>query len=213
MLDHEDFQAIEDRFDSIVSNINIPHQINMRQSYLDTLDIINAPNRKISSLRDNLHHIARSLKITPLTYVDEAKFYSYVDAAYKIYQQLLHNNSRFSSRNAWLIAHIAMFNWYYRALLGTSLSGREVEREVDFAIRSPIYFSIVNCLMGLVKVVITATTIYFGTKVLPDDDTTDKGRLILFGYYIISMIVNFIKVSIKIYKASDNGLDPVKPIV
>jgi len=203
----------ENRFDNIVSKITMPHQINLHQSYSDTLDIINSPNRNIESLRDNLHQISRSLKITPITYVDEAKFYSYVDAAYKIYQQLLHTNSRFSKRNAWLIAHIAMFNWYYRALIGNSLSGREVEKEVDFAIRSPIYFSIVNCFMGLLKAITTATVIYYGTKILPNDDVTENGRLILFGYYIISMIINFIKVSIKIYKASDNGLDQVKPIV
>ena len=213
-MDNEDYAAIVDRFDSIVDNITMPSSINTHKSYLDSLNISNnSSNRTPSAMMDSIHNIARSLKITPLTYVDESKFYSYVDAAYKIYQQLLNNNDKFSKRNAWLIANIAMFNWYYKMLLGTSLTGREVEREVDQALRSPIYYSIVTCLMGVIKSVVTMAVIYYGTTMLPNNDMTEKGRLIFFGYYIISMIINLIKISIRIYRGADESLDVVKPII
>ena len=67
--------------------------------------------------------------------------------------------------------------------------------------------------MGLIKSVVTMAVIYYGTTMLPNNDITEKGRLIFFGYYIISMIINLIKISIRIYRGTDESLDVVKPII
>ena len=195
--------------ESIVNKLNIPTDVKIKAS-MDTDMIINGANGFFSreSLGNSLENYAYSLKIEPLSYVDEKKYYTYIDAAYKIYEQLTTSKeNKQSSQFAWCVANSAIYNWYCRSLLGSTLSGIEVMAEVDYAIRAPMQYLLMNCLSGLIKIVTAAITSYFTTNALGIPSVA----LHLLSFYIISSIINFVKLSIRIRKGSINELEPVRP--
>ena len=195
--------------ESIINKLNIPTDVKMKAS-VDADMIINGSNGFFSreSLCNSLENYAYSLKIEPLSYADEKKYYTYIDAAYKIYEQLTTSKeNKQSPQFAWCIANSAIYNWYCRNLLGSTLSGIEVMAEVDYAIRSPMQYLIMNCLSGLIKIVTIAITSYFTSKTFGMPSIS----LHLLSFYIISSIINFVKLSIRIRKGSVNELEPIRP--
>lgn len=204
--------SIIDSFDVISNRIHVPPDIRNKSLSSVTNSINN--NYSKQTLLDQINDLSYSLKVEPLTYVDEKKYYTCVDGAYKIYEQMtaiLDKKKKpiYSKTFAWCVANIAMYNWLFRNLIGKPFSGREVEREVDAAIRSPIIYCIKNCLLGTVKL-LSAIFISYQITSYTNSDKLQFGSML---FFIISLIINYIKVCIRIYKDGAIGLSPITPII
>ena len=196
---------LENSFEILSNQVNIPYDIK-ENANLNANRIMEQPFEK-ESMIDNLKDLQYSIKIKPLSYVDERRYYTCVDAAYKIYEQLRAQKKPASKLMAWSIANIAMFNWFFASLSGKVLTGREVERAVDFALRSPLYFIIKNCLSGVIQALAIGISGY-GLNYVTGMDMFQYQAI---GFYIISVIINLIKVSLKIYKGEVTELQALKP--
>ena len=190
--------------DSIVDKINIPPNI-MRETLYRVENLVGEEEYTKDSLMNSLSY---SIKIKPLTYVDERKFYTYVDGAYFIYEQMIsqvddNKKKLYSKTFAWCIANIAMFNWLLNDIIGNTLSSREVERAVDAAIREPSIYIIKTALYGTIKLALVFVASHYALQ-----DYASYSYV----YFIVSIIINLIKVSFRIYKRDPEGLVPVKPI-
>lgn len=194
-----------DSFANMSDTISIPSDIKST-AFLDSNKIMDMPFEK-ESMINNLNDMQYSIKIKPLSYVDERKFYTCIDASYKIYEQLRAQKKPISKTFAWCVANIAMFNWFLKSLLGEVLTGREVERAVDFALRSPLYFMIKNCFGGVLQAISIGLSGYGLSKV----SGIDQAQYQIIGFYIIAVIINLIKTSIKIYKRETIELQAIKP--
>ena len=142
-----------------------------------------------------------SLEVKPLSYVDERKFYTCADAAYKIYEQLSKNKVLKSS--AWCMANAAMFSWYLKSLFGFTFTSREVERAVDLALRSPTYFMVKSCLIGALQaaVIVGGSVLGFSSLGL-----SEPQRHII-TFYLLSMIIQFVKLWFRVRKGSSMEVD------
>lgn len=193
---------IVDSFNTISNTIQIPPDIKNR-ALINSNSLINEPYDKETML-DALQY---SIKIKPLSYVDEQRFYTCVDAAYKVYEQLRALKKPKSKIFSWCLANIAMFNWFFKSLSGQVLTGREVERVVDYALRAPYSFMITNCLKGILQ----AITIEVSGYALSYSTGIDILQYQAIGFYIISIIINLIKVSLKIRSGEISELRELKP--
>lgn len=191
-----------DSFNEITKNIQIPPDIKTKS--LEETDRILNTNFNRESMLQSLQY---SIKIKPLSYVDEQRFYTCVDASYKVYEQLRALKKPPSKIFAWCLANIAMFNWFFKSLTGYVLTGREVERVVDYALRAPYSFMITNCLKGILQA-ITVIISGYGLSYLTNIDYVKYQTI---GFYIISIIINLIKVSLKIRKGDVSELRELKP--
>ena len=186
----------------LISNqINTPFDIK-KQSNEFSDNILNSPYTKDSMIQ-NLHDLQYSIKVKPLSYVDETKYYTCTDTAYKVYEQLISKDNieyNVSKTKAWIMSNILMYAWFFEDLIGKVNTGREVEKVVDLALRSPNYFMIKYILLGLIQTVIT---------VVPG--LLNPYFYLILGHYIIQIIINLIKVSFKINKSESIALDSIKP--
>ena len=186
----------------LISNqINTPFDIK-KQSNEFSDNILNSPYTKDSMIQ-NLHNLQYSIKVKPLSYVDETKYYTCTDTAYKVYEQLISKDNieyNVSKTKAWIMSNILMYAWFFEDLIGKVNTGREVEKVVDLALRSPNYFMIKYILLGLIQTVIT---------VVPG--LLNPYFYLILGHYIIQIIINLIKVSFKINKSESTALDSIKP--
>lgn len=195
-----------ENFDEITNKINIPTDIQYK-AFTDTSKLLQLDQTK-DTLGSTLKEFSYSLKVEPFSYVDETKYYTYIDAAYKIYEQMTTQKEyKVSNTYAWCLANVAMYNWFFRHLMGITLTGREVQREVDFALRSPSVFMMKNCLMGTIQATALIGGAFLGFGVIG----LSQPQLYTLAYYIISSIINLIKVSFRIYKGSGTAYDPIKP--
>ena len=189
-------------FSNITNSIQIPPDIKSK-SLSETDRLINDPFDK-ESMMEALEY---SIKIKPLSYVDEQRFYTCVDASYKVYEQLRALKKPHSKLFSWCLANIAMFNWFFKSLTGYVLTGREVERAVDYALRAPYAFMITNCLKGIMQA-ISVGIIGYGLSYTTKLDSLQYQAI---GFYIISIIINLIKVSLKIRSGEVSELRELKP--
>ena len=198
-------------FNDLTSKVEIPIDIKSK-SIVDTDKIMNSPFTKENML-ETIENVSYSLKVQPLSYVDERRFYTCVDSCYKIYEQMItQKDIKYSRSFAWIVANVAMFSFFFKIVKGDVLSGREVERLVDLAIRSPTYFMIKYTLYGLVQFVISSLPgILYMTDKIPSNTITYHLAIATLSFYIISVIINLIKVSFKIRKAEVTELDAIKP--
>lgn len=198
---------IENFDKKVTRKLNIPPEIRTK-SFEDTSKIMIEQIHDRDTLGSTLKDFSYSLQVEPFSYVDETKYYTYIDAAYKIYEQMMDQDEyKVSSTYAWCIANIAMYNWFFKHLIGMTLTGREVQREVDFALRSPTMFMLKNCLMGTIQaaLLIGGSFLGFGAVGLA------QPQLYTLAFYIISSIINMIKVSFKIRKGTSDTYDALKP--
>lgn len=193
-------------FDNMISNITIPSDI--KNSSIPITNYILSNNRhNREDFMESLESISRSIKIEPLSFVDERKYYSYIDGAYYMYNQLI-EQSKMSNLKAWIISNLALLNWYFKSIVGQSMTGLEVEKQVDSAIRSPIMFSIANCLMSSIKISAAYKIIDFATS--NPNTFSSTTRIAIFGYLIISISINMIKLLFKLSKKEDTFVSSVK---
>lgn len=190
-------------FDKTIKKIQIPYDIEAK-SIEDTNTMINNHLLEKEGLESNLQF---SIKIKPMSYADERKYYTCVDSAYKIYTNMLDQKNPPSKTFAWCVANIAMFNWFFKSLTGYILTGREVERAVDYAIRAPYQFIITNCLSGLIQ----GLAVGLGGYGLTQATGMPMFQYQTIGFYIISVIINLIKASIKIRKNNLIELQSIRP--
>ena len=198
-------------FNSLSNQVEIPIDIK-NKSIVDADKIVNSPFTKENML-ETIESVSYSLKVKPLSYVDERKFYTCVDSCYKIYEQMTtQKDYKYSKSFAWIVSNVAMFSFFFKIVKGDVLTGREVERLVDLAIRSPSYFMIKHILYGLVQFVISSLpSILYMTDKIPTNAITYHLSIATLSFYIISVIINLIKVSFKIRKAKVTELDAIKP--
>lgn len=188
--------------DSISNQVNIPFDIKQQSNEFSD-NILNSPYTK-DSMIENLIDFQYSIKVKPLSYVDEKKYYSCTDTAYKVYEQLISkDNVEFgaSKTKAWIMANILMFAWYFEDLIGKVNTGRDVEKIVDLALRSPTYFMLKYILLGLIQSIITIVPALI-----------NPFFYLTVGHYIIQIIINLIKVAFKINKSGTvKELSAIKP--
>ena len=193
---------MDDNMIQIISNqINTPFNIKQQSNEFSD-NILNSPYTKDSMIQ-NLHDFQYSIKVKPLTYVDETKYYTCTDMAYKVYEQLVSKDNKeynTSKTKAWIMANILMFAWFFEDLIGVVNTGRQVEKIVDLALRSPNYFMIKYILLGVIQTVIT---------IVPG--LLNPYLYLITGHYVIQIIINLIKVSFKINRGEFTSLDAIKP--
>ena len=193
---------MDDNMIQIISNqINTPFNIKQQSNEFSD-NILNSPYTKDSMIQ-NLHDFQYSIKVKPLTYVDETKYYTCTDTAYKVYEQLVSKDNKeynTSKTKAWIMANILMFAWFFEDLIGVVNTGRQVEKIVDLALRSPNYFMIKYILLGVIQTVIT---------IVPG--LLNPYLYLITGHYVIQIIINLIKVSFKINRGEFTSLDAIKP--
>lgn len=189
--------------ESVVDKINIPPNIK-RETLLQTDNLLNGEYSK----ENMINNLSYSLKIKPLTYVDERKFYTYIDGAYFIYEQMIaqvddNKKKLYSKSYAWCVANIAMYNWLLNDMFGNTLSARDVERAVDAAIREPSLFIMKTVLYGTIKLLLVFVASHYALQ---------QYESYSYVFFLASMLINLIKVSIRIYKRDPEALIPVKPM-
>ena len=196
------------QYNNFSANLDVPLDLKSK-AVVDSDKIANSPFTRESML-NNLNNVAYSIKVEPLTFVDERKYYSIIDACYKIYEQLLaQEDVKYSKTFAWIVANVGLLGMFLKVLCGDVLSGREVERLVDLAIRSPTYFMLKYILYSVVHIgigVAPAVHYAFGGS--------ENGVIAaLSAGYIIQVIINMIKLSVQIRKAQTKEIDALRPIV
>ena len=192
-----------DTFDRVSNRLDIPSNIRRETRGIVERSVESGDYTR-EALKDQIHELQYSLEVKPLSYVDEQKFYTCADGAFKIYEQLSLDKKLRSS--AWCMANIAMFSWYFKSLLGYTLTGRDVERAVDEALRSPTYFMIKNCLLGTLQAALMIVPAYVGFSYLG----LEEPQRHFISFYIISLLIDFIKVYRRIKKNEIHAIEPIK---
>jgi hypothetical protein len=175
------------------------------------LDVGVKPNG-IDLMQTNLDSIVGSIKIQHYIRVDENKFYITIDAAYKIYQELTKNKIK----HAWLIANMTMLKWFLKNITGKTVSGLEIQRETDAALRSPTLYLIKHILLSIFTLGATIGTMgYYTFKSYNADyseNPTLKGlsyaNISALGYLVISIIIN----TISLYRKTRKKEETIFPI-
>ena len=203
----------EVQFDNIISRIKIPENIKKATEF-NAEKILAQPFTK-DSMYDSINAIQMSIKVDPLIYVDETKFYTCIDAAYKVYEQLVMSKEpKFSKTYAWLLANIALFTWFFKHnILGKPFTGREVEKIVDLALRAPNYFMLKYSLLAIIQAFFLIAPIGFSIFHYSENLMVTLPGQIIVSFYLLSSIINMIKLVFKIRKGQADNLDPIKPSV
>lgn len=194
--------GLYETFSGITDRLAIPADVKIHTSHIVEKSVNG--NYSKADLENQLGDLQYSLEVKPLSYVDERKFYTCADGAYKIYEQLSQDKNLKSS--AWCLANIAMYSWYFKSLFGLTLTGRDVERAVDEALRAPTYFMIKNCLIGTLQAAMVMVPAYVGFSAMGMEEPQRH----FISFYVISMIIDFIKVYMRIRSNEVTGLTPIK---
>lgn len=139
-------------FDDITSKISIPSEVKNLAAPLTDKILLNTRHNK-EDFMESIESISRAVKITPFSYVDKRRYYTYIDAAYYMYIQL--RKDGMSSTTAWIISNLAILNWHLKALFGIMVRGQDIEKHVDLAKRHPIIYSLRNCLLSSIQLAIS----------------------------------------------------------
>lgn len=119
----------------------------IKQSDLDSDKVLSK-----SSMKANMGRIAYSMKVKASTIdVKEDQYYLPIDAAYKIYLEMMRNKIP----HAWLIANMLVIKWTYTMIRNEPLSGLKIEQETDLVLRSPTYYLIKTIILALLRFIPT----------------------------------------------------------
>lgn len=181
------FESIENKFPSDIrqSSSIIANDIASQNSKDDSSS---APLMTKEDLRANVEKLISVDKITmELIGVKENDFYLPLDAAHKIYVEMKRNNMP----NAWLMANLLLFKWFYMIVFNEPLTGARIERETNEAIKAPIWYLIKGIIFSLLTLVPIVIGIVIGTviiKVFTRDSNTTSNAMGYFAGRVIMRI-------------------------